>query len=472
MKRRIFAVLIGCMLCALTACSNVPEPEYSSDEIFDVGMWVGVPDKNYVYDEDGNKLSESAIDDATFLSYYQDVADAGINIAFPGYAVMHDGGGSYDGSYNMRALAAAEEVGIRHIIADDTLRTYLMTAKTLINAGTLTFDAAVERVKEMIQPYRKYESLYGFMIRDEPNTTLFDAIGYGETIFKAAAPDLMYYVNLFPVIAGPELMGGGASVNYNSYISQYMEKVDTDYLSYDHYPLYMRGTETSLEASFLYNMDFLKTKIAEEGKDRRLWTFLQSIDFNANRSLTSKGDAAFQAYSFLAFGGDGIQWFCYACPPPYDGATYFGEALVDRDMQKTDVYNYVSAVNSDIQFLMQYYKNFEWQGFMVNNVNGGEGNFDYISESNNICNSDTLSAIDSSDDLLVGCFKDKEGREGFMAVNFTDPYDGLSNTVTLTLKDKTRAIVVKNGVKTVEKVNGGKLTFEMNPGEGWFVIPY
>ena len=125
-------------------------------------------------------------------------------------------------------------------------------------------------------------------------------------------------------------------------------------------------------------MDLVRTKIDEEGAGREMWTFLQSIQYGSrNRALTSKADAAFQAYSFLAYGGDCIQWFCYTCPPENDGATYFGNnALVDREYKKTATYDYVSSVNNDIQSLMKYYKNFDWKGIILSKVYDDTDNFE------------------------------------------------------------------------------------------------
>lgn len=473
-------VLSMCLALLLTfgfagcAEETVTPPTYTSDEQYEIGTWVGISDKLVTYDEDGQKVSSRMLTDEEFLEKYREIAESGINIAFPGYDVMNDGG-----SYNLKALAAAKEVGIKHIIADGRLKTTLLQAKTLVDSGVKTEAELVDDVKEIIKPYVESEyasALYGFMIQDEPDASKFDALGYAEKIFEQAAPDLMFYVNLFPVVAGGvQLSGTSNPISYDSYLSQYFAKIKTDYVSYDHYPLYDSGAGTSLEASFLYNMDLMKTKIREEGENRRLWTFLQSIQFGArNRALSSKADASFQAYSFLAYGGDGIQWFCYACPPQNDGATYFGNnALVDRNYEKTATYDYVKSTNQDIQAMMPYYKNFEWKGVMLSSVYDDSDNFAYLEDSENVLTTNkTLKKLESTEDAFTGVFEDKDGRQGFLVVNFTDPGKKMTNTVTMTLENASHAIVVKNGESTIEKVKGGKLTLTMAEGEGYFVIPF
>lgn len=476
MKKLLSMCLAFLLTFGFAGCTEetVTPPTYTSDEQYEIGMWVGISDKLVTYDENGQKVDSRTMSDEEFLEKYRDIAESGINIAFPGYDVMNNGG-----AYNLKALAAAKEVGIKQIIADGQLKSTLLQAKTLVDTGVKTEAQLVEDVKAILKPYVESEyasALYGFMIQDEPDATKFDALGYGETIFKQAAPDLMFYVNLFPVIAGgAQLSGTSSPITYDAYLSQYFNKIKTDYVSYDHYPLYGTGVDTSLEASFLYNMDLMKTKIRDEGENRRLWTFLQSIQFGGrNRALESKADATFQAYSFLAYGGDGIQWFCYACPPQNDGATFFGNnALVDRNYEKTATYDYVQGANRDIQALMPYYKNFEWKGVMLSSVYDDSDNFAYLEDSENVLTTNkTLKQFESTEDAFAGVFEDKDGRQGFLVVNFTDPAKKISNTVTLTVEGATHAIVVKNGVSTIEKVNGGKLSFTMAEGEGYFVIPF
>jgi len=472
-----FVVLFMAVLLTLgtVGCGKkAVEPTYASDEKFDIGMWVGVSDKIVTYNDSGEAIGERLMTETEFLAKYQDIADSGVTIAFPGYDVMHDGG-----EYNFKALKASKQVGIKQIIADGRLKNTLLQAKTLVDTEAKTEEEVVQMVKDIIKPYTECEgneALYGFMIQDEPDASKFDMLGYAQKVFNKAAPDLCFYVNLFPVVAGGAQLSGTASpIPYDTYLSQYFNKIKTDYISYDHYPLLGNGVTTSIEPSFLYNMDVIQSKIKQEGKDRDFWTFLQSIQYGANhRALTSKADATFQAMSFLAYGGDGIQWFCYASPPAHDGATSFGDnALVTRNYEKTETYNYVQACNQEIQALMPYYKNFDWKGVVISNVWDDTENFSYLDGSEFLMTStETLKSFTSVEDAFTGVFEDKDGREGYMVVNFTDPALKKANTVTMTFNGANNAIVVKGGVKTVEKLKKGVLNLNLKEGEGAFVIPF
>ena len=97
-----------------------------------------------------------------------------------------------------------------------------------------------------------------------------------------------------------------------------------------------------------------------------------------------------------------------------------------------------------------------------------------MSNSKNVLqSSETLKSMESKEDAFAGVFEDAEGREGFLAVNFTDPAKNVTNEVTMTFeKGYTNAIVVKNGTESIEKVKSNSLTIELAAGEGAFVIPF
>lgn len=472
----MFACTLGLTFSALAGCGTEPAPEpiYTSNEKFQVGMWVGIDDVHVEYNVWGEELSRRSLTTEEFEALYLDVAEAGITVAYPGYTKMVWA----DEVYNKKALKAAHKAGIKQILCISTIREYLTTAHTLYQAGAVTKSEVVEQVRAYLKPYLEYEedgvcygdALYGVMMKDEPSAALFDMLGFGQEIFAEAAPDLIFYTNLFPVIANGSQLGGGTSISYDTYVAQYLHKIKTPYVSYDHYPLY-EGRDTYIESSFLQNMEIIRKAIDDEGEDREMWTFLQSISYGAkNRALRSVGDATFQMYSFLAYGGDCVQWFCYSCPPPNDGATSFGnDALLNRDLEKTDAYDYVKTANAYVQALMPWYKNFTWKGVMTSSEDGGEGNFENIEK---MSGTKTLSKVEGTNDVLVGVFSDKDGRDGYMVVNFTDPGKELSNTVTLSVSSVHNAIVVLNGQKTIVPVKNGKITINLNSGEGCFVIPY
>lgn len=458
-KKIVVFFMVAITLFSMSACKKSEPPVYTSDRVYTIGNWCGVQSTIYEVDENGKEIAgtKRTLTQEEYIEQYRVLADCGITVTQP--SLIETGK-----TNSIKQLRAAQEVGIKQVVLDYALTQNLTAYYEEYVEEDKTFEQIVDLVKDYIADYLEYESLWGFFIKDEPSATRYDEFNFIKRVMDEAAPDHQIYINLFPVYAQPEQLG---NITYRKYIQQYLQKVDTDYICYDYYPLIENndGT-TSLYESFLYNMDLINELKDDETE---LWTFLQCIEYGSNhRGLSSKADATFQAYSFLAYGGMGIQWFTYW----YPGATSenFGMPLIDSMGRTTDAYNYVKATNEEIHFLSDYYFNFDHKGIMVNNVKGGEGNFGYVEEM--AITSKTLTKMQSSEDLLVGVFEDKDGREGYMVVNFTDPGKNLKNEVTLTINGYKNAIIVKEGKQTLASIKGGKLTFEMQSGHGYFVIPY
>ena len=174
----------------------------------------------------------------------------------------------------------------------------------------------------------------------------------------------------------------------------------------------------------------------------------------------------------MAFGGKGIQWFCYFTPPPTD--ENFGEGCIARNGEPTQTYYYVQEANRQIRALQDTYMNFEWKGFMTKigteNTDGSNNNFDYIN-SYSLDEHARISKLSAQQDTLVGVFKDEEERDGFMFVNFTEPTAEKEDKVSVDFKDATGALMYVKGERQVVGLNNGRLEFTMEAGDGVFVVP-
>ncbi|MBO4940098.1 MAG: hypothetical protein J6D30_03620, partial [Clostridia bacterium] len=465
LKKVLPLLLAGTMLFGTAACTEPTQkpqygedvPTYETDEEFYIGMWIGVPSSMKTYDEEtGVVIDEGrALTDEEFDQHYKLIKEAGFNYVDPGY-------GETAPSYNERALAAAQKYGLHQYVHDNEINAWLMD-------DIRTDEEAETKLAQLAQRYTKYDSFAGLKIRDEPSIDQIADYSYAKKRFDKVFGDKNFYINLFPVIAGSSLI----SADYKDYIKEYVKEINTPFVSYDHYPLKVnsRGQNYVIE-NFLWNMELVR----EAAPNKQMWTFLQSMGYgSSNRELTSVADATFQAYSFLAYGGNGIQWFCYWSPPVFDGATVFKDACIDRSGKTTKNYDYIKQANLEIRALEDIYLNFDWQGVMTTigseNDNGGENNsFNYLS-THVKASHDRIKSMKTQQDTFTGVFKDAQGRDGFMIVNYTEPSQNLKNKVELQFNNCTRAIVVKKGVQEVVDCTNGALTFTMDAGEGYFVIP-
>ena len=367
-------------------------------------------------------------------------------------------------------LALAEKVGIDYYVRDDTIWQLLdMTDEEI--AETDLFDA-----------YKDSPAFKGHLVVDEPGAHQFDDLAALKQKYEKMFPGKDFYVNLYPTYAGAALW---RTDSYFEYIDQYIEKVQPEFLSYDSYPLLTDAyNTTSLQEDYLFNKEIIATKTKEAGIP--FWTFIQTIGFwLVNRRPQSKADIAFQVYTDLAYGAKGIQHFCYWQPLMSDGnGTVFTEAMISKDGQKTDIYEYAQAVNLEIQTFANAFLNFEWQGTTnyLNEEGVRNSAFNMVNDSSVLAErlnkeyptkeSERIESVTNKEDLLIGSFLDKNGYDGFMLVNSGDPAKNLENAIKIRFNNASKAVVYANGEKTVVELDGGTYKATLQSGEGQFVIPF
>ena len=431
----------------------VGEPDYSDTDLrFHIGAWIAPP---------------QAIEETGYINYateenYRLIAESGATTAYSLYAT--------DQESAVIDLALAEKVGIDYYVRDDTIWQLLdMTDEEI--AETDLFDA-----------YKDSPAFKGHLVVDEPGAHQFDDLAALKQKYEKMFPGKDFYVNLYPTYAGAALW---RTDSYFEYIDQYIEKVQPEFLSYDSYPLLTDayGT-TSLQEDYLFNKEIIATKTKEAGIP--FWTFIQTIGFGlVNRRPQSKADIAFQVYTDLAYGAKGIQHFCYWQPLTSDGnGTVFTEAMISKDGQKTDIYEYAQAVNLEIQTFANAFLNFEWQG--TTNYLDEEGvrnsAFNMVNDSSVLAErlnkeyptkeNERIESVTNKEDLLIGSFLDKNGYDGFMLVNSGDPAKNLENAIEIGFNNASKAVVYANGERTVVELDGGTYKATLQSGEGQFVIPF
>ena len=55
-------------------------------------------------------------------------------------------------------------------------------------------------------------------------------------------------------------------------------------------------------------------------------------------------------------------------------------------------------------------------------------------------------------------------------MNYADPMSGGRTQTRIIFENATHAVVYKNGLRAVRKLNNGKLTLDLKAGEGTFII--
>ena len=82
-----------------------------------------------------------------------------------------------------------------------------------------------------------------------------------------------------------------------------------------------------------------------------------------------------------------------------------------------------------------------------------------------------IKSVETDQDLIIGTFKDKDGNDAFMIVNNTDPFYKQTANVTVKFNDADNLLMYRFGEKIFTGMKNSEFTFELQPGEGRFVVP-
>ena len=424
--------------------------EQKGDKKFEIGMWSGIPENKFYTDEFGRVTKTEAFSDAEIDEQYKMIAEAGFTMATTPIGV-------FSKEHIVKLCEAAEKYGVKQLVWDTELNNILVNS-------SLTDEEAVVMLKRAAVDYSEYDSFYGNMITDEPNASEFDKLAAAAKRYKAAFPDKMFYLNLFPIYATSLQTG---CEEYTEYLKKY-ESIGLDYVCYDNYPLKKgSGNSTVLKDDFLYNMQLCNNMSGSPD----VWSFLQAMGFGAMKEPDCEEDLRLQLNCALAYGQKAIQWFCYFSPS-YGGTENFTPAIIALDGTPTAKYDYVKAVNNEIAAWGDVYMRFSWKKAMTfigsENQKGSNSAFNYYETDNS---HPRIKKFASSADAIVGVFGDTDGRDGFMIVNYDLPSSENVNKIEVLFANCTKAVVIKNGSKNVIDVNGGKTAFELKASESVFVIP-
>ncbi len=260
----------------------------------------------------------------------------------------------------------------------------------------LNDEEIARRVGELVDRVGDHPATFGYYLRDEPSSVIYPGLGRWKAAYKAANPDRLAYINLFPNYASPGQMGADT---YEQYLERYVEQVDPEFISYDHYALMDDGT---LRDGYFQNLEAVRRVSLAAGIP--FWNIVLS---NAHFRYAEPSPAGlrFQAYTTLAYGGRGISYFTYFAPKVGN----YRLAPVDQFGNRTPVWDMLRNVNLQIHALAPAY-------CILRSVNvfhhGGE-----IPEGcSGIETSAHLESVDG-ENLLVGEFVGPDDQPAVLVVN-------------------------------------------------------
>ncbi len=255
-------------------------------------------------------------DDQLTPERYREMREAGFNLSFSRF--------EHNNQID-KALAACDGTGVKLILTSFEL---------------------VDDTKSTVDRYKDNANLAGYFLIDEPVTGYFPALRrFRDRVFAADTLHLAY-LNLFPYYVGAENVG---TKTYEEYMRRFVEEVDIPMISYDFYPIIKYNDSICVRQWFYENLE-IASRVAKD-TSRPFWSFCLATEHGPYPMPTAV-HLRHEAFSALAYGAQGLQYFTYWNPKKQDSESWdYKNAPINRSGNRTSVWYLIRDLNREIQNL-------------------------------------------------------------------------------------------------------------------------
>lgn len=251
-----------------------------------------------------------------------------------------------EGGFNLvwcaeKELDTARRHGLRAMLQDG-----------IIDPASL--DDPVKRAKldALIDRVKGHPALYAYYITDEPNTSVFPALGKLVEYLRQRDPAHLAYINLFPTYATNEQLGstGDTPTAYRDHVSRFVETVKPALISYDHYHFTssdrsdneFQGTPAVAggKDGWQYFLNLSLIRDAAQKADVPFLNIVQASSWHPSMRIPGPDEMRFLVYTTLAYGGQGISYFVYYHPD-------IRGAIANADGTPTVLYHALKVLNRE-----------------------------------------------------------------------------------------------------------------------------
>lgn len=324
------------------------------------------------------------------------------------------------------------------------------------------------------RPYATHPALDGVYVDEPLSVGDLEVLVEEMKVFQEKYPDKYFYVNLVG-------MTGRSWEIYSKYFKEnFLSQVNYPVASSDGYAL--REPDVNGENTFTSILENIR-EIGELAADTNseMYYFIQTMSIHGDSwhnhpaRHPSTEDIRFQHYMVLSCGATGFAHFCYKTPDRRsNGEGEFLQedyACVETDGTRTPIWYSTKEVVSEFKRFENIALKFKWKGILP--VYGAlvekrSQNFEDLTKY--VRAHSYIKEVEAQQDLLIGCFEDKDGNVGFTLVNFCDPYHKKENPIYLKLDANTSIALIKNGEVEIIELVDGVYSAVLQPGEGQFLI--
>ncbi len=286
---------------------------------------------------------------------------------------------------------------------------------------------------------------------------------YGNKIFDSVL-GLGYETNDF---------GYGAADSMAEIVYPVMTAEDRT-VSFDYYCI--RDFQTRSDR-LIWRLDKMR-RIADNagGAKYRIYYYQQEWNRNGSREFNDERGVTYHIYTSMTYG--------YNMFVAYKYGAYWNEFAIDLDFIQnyygyTEYWWYEKLALEEIKKYDRVYLAFadDWKGTMF--VEGSQNtktehrpNMGQAKDVEYLTSHDRIASTKSTQDLLIGTFKDKDGRDGFMLANQAEVYDKTGTSVEIKFNNANKALVIVDGKEETVDLEDGVFKADINYGGGAFVVPY
>ena len=232
-----------------------------------------------------------------------------------------------------------------------------MLTSDLLAPETLDDPAKRAKLDALIEKVKTHPAMEAYFITDEPGAGAFPGLGKLVAYLRRRDPSHMAYINLFPTYANEDQLGVTADASerarvgyptnfagvgtddktvlaYREHLKKYIEIVQPDLISYDHYHFLKDGDGKQ------YFLNLALIRDAALGVGKPFLNIIQADTIEKTWRLPNPQETRFLVFTTMAYGGRGISYFTYWGPESYGG--------LYRDGKATPMVKEIAAFNAEI----------------------------------------------------------------------------------------------------------------------------
>lgn len=277
-------------------------------------------------------------------------------------------------------------------------------------------DEDIDRgVKAMVEKSGGSKAAIGYAIMDEPGVAAFPKLAKAVAAVKKYAPGKLAHINLYPnyaTLGAPDTSQLGTA-SYTEYLERFVTEVKPQFLCYDNYMVEYSDDLQDAKKAALYFTNLLEVRRVAQKHGLPFWNVVCCNQIRKFTPIPSPANLALQAYTTLAAGGGGITWFKY-----HQGG--YAYAPVDNSGRKTETWQYLQVVNSQIRTLGPIMNRLTSTGIYVastpdKSLPALPGRIVKQAQSR----ASSRGIVKAEPPLIVGEFTDERGTDHVMVVNLS-----------------------------------------------------